>query len=187
MKVVLLLPFLSLVILLAACSKEKPATIDTPAADTPAASATPEAPAAPTPSPAPVDSSRFEKTVRKNFSSGIIREVKTKGGLGAIIFKEPAGDASYFSTGDRVNRIFAIESMRLFRDVPDLDALQMVIEYRKMEQQLEVTRAEAEEFYKMKFTGMSDDDWKKRFVEKYDTEGNRQFFVKTFTGKRTQL
>ena len=182
----LLLLSLSVSIILAACSKEKPPAENTPPAVTSAPPAAPATGTAPAPAEAVVDSTLFEKTVGKVFAGNIVKEVRTKGSLGAIVFTEPGGDKTYYATDDRINRIFAIESMKLFRDIPDLGALQMIIQYNRIEQQVEVTRAEAEKFYKVTFAGMSEADWQ-QFVEKQDNPDSRKSFTKAFNGRRTVL
>ena len=71
----------------------------------------------------------FETQAKRLFSSSILESVKMHDGNGEIIFKDPPNMASYFRTGDKINKIFAIESARLFRDVPDLNSLTMTIPY----------------------------------------------------------
>jgi hypothetical protein len=169
-----------------ACSKPESTPKDEAVKDTSKIATAP--PASPTPAPVSevqIDSALFQKAVRKIFPAAILDKVWTKGAIGIVGFKPPAKEPDYFSTDDRIRRIFAIESMQLFRDVADLDRLQLVVTVDKSQQQVEVTRAEAEGFYRMKFGPMSEEDWRLHFVDLYDTPGSRAAFVKGFTGLRT--
>ncbi|MGE0086532.1 MAG: hypothetical protein AB7S75_19160 [Desulfococcaceae bacterium] len=122
----------------------------------------------------------FKESAEKCFSVSILKSVKFKNGKGTILFN--ASDAEYFTTGDKINKIFAIESARLFRDVDDLTVLEMTIPLKEGTRKMSIMREQIEVFYKVKFAPMKGDlnAWRMQFLKPYDNKQARADFCKKF-------
>ncbi len=123
----------------------------------------------------------FENDVKKVFSTAIIDTVKSNKGKGEILFKDPSSMPSYFRTGDKVNKVFAIESARLFRNSPNLNALKMTIPLEK-NYTMNISRVEIEKFYNVNLSSMKDnlERWRTDFIQKYDSKETRAKFAAKF-------
>jgi hypothetical protein len=99
-----------------------------------------------------------------------------------IAFKIPAGEPDYFTSGDKANKVFAIESARLFRDLPSLQRLIFAIPNNGVLWVLDISRSDIESYYELRFSAMSGDPsvWRSQFLRNYDTEQSRADFVKFF-------
>lgn len=127
-------------------------------------------------------SSEFNEKVERIFSSSIIQSIKDNDGTGEIIFKTPENMPSYFVTGDRVNKVFAIESARLFRDLPSLERLRFQVPSDGKIYSMLITRQEIEKFYDIDFKSMSGslDIWREDFIKRYDNKESRAGFAERF-------
>jgi hypothetical protein len=124
----------------------------------------------------------FQTQAKRVFSSQVIESVKINKGEGEILFKEPAMMPSYFRTGDKINKVFAIESARLFRDVVELNGLKMTIPLKEKTYTMSISREAIEKFYGLQFSSMKGnlDSWRSKFIQKYDTKESRGKFAAKF-------
>lgn len=128
----------------------------------------------------------FETQTKRIFSSSILESVRIYKGNGEIIFKDSPKMSSYFRTGDKINKIFAIESARLFRDVRDLKSLKMTIPLEKRTYAMSISRKTIEKFYGLNFSAMKGnvDTWRSKFIKKYDNKKIRAYFAAKFAKLR---
>ena len=91
--------------------------------------------------------SEFLDKTERIFSPSVIESVSELGGIGKISFKIPERMPDYFESGDKANKVFAIESVRLFRDVPSLKRLTLKIPKTEGTQVLDISRADIEKYY----------------------------------------
>jgi hypothetical protein len=121
----------------------------------------------------------FKEVVQRIFSSNVIDSISYNNGKGIIIFKQ---NDDYFGTGDKINKIFAIESVRIFRDDQDIHALQMVIPISKKIYMMNVNKTDIELFYNINITDLSNnpETWRINFINKYDNKNIRKMFVAKF-------
>lgn len=122
----------------------------------------------------------FTDRVERVFSSTIIASVKESGPAGEVTFKVPERTANYFVTGDKLNKVFAIDSARIFRDVEDLERLTFHIPAHGKTHSMRVTRAEIEKHYGLSFRGMSMDAWRNEFIQVFDNKPSRAKFAERF-------
>lgn len=122
----------------------------------------------------------FTDRAERVFSSTIIASVKESGAAGEVTFKVPERAANYFVTGDKLNKVFAIDSARIFRDVEGLERLTFHIPAHGKTYSLRVTRADIEKHYGMSFKGMSMDAWRNEFIQVFDNKQSRAKFVERF-------
>jgi len=130
----------------------------------------------------------FNKTIKRSFSSSIIKSREFNNGTGIIFFKVKD---DYLGTGDKINKIFAITSARLFTRVPNLSILKIAIPlskdtrvYKRGIYTMVITRQMIEQFYKMKFSKRLQDNnykpWRQEFIQKYDSKRVRAIFAVIF-------
>jgi len=126
--------------------------------------------------------SDFEAKAKRNFSASILDSVQMDNGKGEIVFKDNQKMPSYFRTGDKINKIFAIESARLFRDVADLQALTMTIPLQEKTHFMSISREAINKFYGLDFAAMkgNPDAWRSEFIRKYDSKKSRAAFAAEF-------
>lgn len=119
------------------------------------------------------------------FSKSKMVDIKFENGSGRILFKK---DNLYFGTGDKINKIAAIESARLFRDVPELKKLMIFIPLFNKTHMLSITRHEIEDHYNLNLVMFNDnlDAWRREFIQKYDSKKLRSQFASKFIQVLTQ-
>lgn len=124
----------------------------------------------------------FSDKVERIFSPSVIGSVKESGSAGEVTFKVPERMPSYFEDGDKANKILAIDSARLFRELPGLDRLALNVPKAGKVQKIDVSRTEVEKYYKVSFTAMSSDLnlWRNEFIQTYDNKASRAQFVDHF-------
>ena len=124
----------------------------------------------------------FSTQVKKNFSGSILNSVTTKDGIGYVIFKDLPKMPEYFRTGDKINKVFAVESARLFRELPDLRGLKMTIPLKEKTYAMGITREQIEKFYGLRFSAMKGnlEAWRNKFIRKYDSRKSRAKFAAKF-------
>ncbi|OLO05093.1 hypothetical protein [Salinicola socius] len=127
---------------------------------------------------AQVDS--FRAGVQRIFSPSILEDVDFKNGHGEIVFHAPKVLPDYFEAGDKVNKIFALESARLFRDMPTLKSLDMAILVEGEARAISLERGAVEDYYSVDFTQLSDKRRWQSFVADNDSNEMRQAFVDNF-------
>lgn len=126
--------------------------------------------------------SDFQDKAERIFSTSIIESVSESGSNGKISLKIPERMPDYFESGDKANKVFAIESARLFRDVPGLNRLTLQIPKAEGAQVLDISRADIEKYYGVDLAAMNGDPaaWRETFIQQHDTKGSRADFVKRF-------
>lgn len=126
--------------------------------------------------------SEFQDKAERIFSPSIIESVSESGANGKISFKIPERMPDYFVSADKTNKVFAIESARLFRDVPSLKRLTLKIPNDGIVQVLDISRADIQKYYGLDFAAMNGDlnTWHEEFIQRFDTKELRADFVRNF-------
>lgn len=124
----------------------------------------------------------FEREVKKVFAATIIERVQYNASnkkIGYILFKPRP---EYFGTGDKVNKIMAIESARLFRNIVEMQGLGLIIPLSGKEYRLAIPRSRIEQWYRLDFAAMHGDPdaWRSNFIQKYDSKKQRAKFAAKF-------
>lgn len=126
--------------------------------------------------------SEFSDKLERVFSSSTIDSLSESDKAGAVVLKAPARNPDYYESGDKANKILAIESVRLFRDVPHLQHLKVTIPRDGKAQTLSVTRAQVEEYYGISLSELASNpsSWRESFIQQHDNKASRADFVKKF-------
>lgn len=126
--------------------------------------------------------SEFSEKVERIFSPSVIKSINESGTNGEVAFKVPERMPDYFESGDKANKVLAIESVRVFRDVPGLERLKLKVPQGATERVLDVSRADVESYYKVSFSEMNSDPnaWRTKFIQNYDNKESRADFVERF-------
>lgn len=130
--------------------------------------------------------SEFTDRVERVFSPTIIESAEESGSTGKVVLKVPDRHPEYFETGDKANKIFAIETVRIFRDVPNLQRLIVTVPREQGSQSIDVTRSQVEQYYAIKLADMEGnlDVWRKSFSGRYDNKKSRASFVEEFVTEK---
>lgn len=131
-------------------------------------------------------SSEFSDQANRIFSPSVIESVNESDSVGEISFKVPERMPDYFESGDKGNKVLAIESGRLFRDVPSLKRLKLKIPNDGAIRVLDISRSDIEQYYGVDFGAMNGDPnaWRTDFIQRYDTKQSRAEFVKRFVSRQ---
>jgi hypothetical protein len=122
--------------------------------------------------------SDFKAKADLYFADAVTQSITaTANGEGVVIFK---ANVDYFGSGDKINKVMAVESARLFREVPSLNRLKLTIPNEGRTYSLNITRSQIEAHYGLKFAGMGLEMWRERFTTKFDTKPSRAAFAKKF-------
>ncbi|WP_095159169.1 hypothetical protein [Pseudomonas sp. Irchel 3E13] len=126
--------------------------------------------------------SEFQDKAERIFSPSVIESLSESGANGKISFKIPERVPDYFESGDKTNKVFAIESARLFRDFPSLKRLTLKIPTAQGTQVLDISRADIEKYYGVDLAAMNGNPgaWRDDFIQQHDTKSSRADFVKRF-------
>lgn len=124
----------------------------------------------------------FHDKVERIFSSSVIDSINESGSSGEVIFKTPERTPDYFYTGDKLGKLFAIDSARVFREVEGIERLTLRVPANGKQYTMSVTRNEIEQYYGANFAEMKEnlEAWRSEFIQKYDTNSSRAAFVKSF-------
>ena len=124
----------------------------------------------------------FTDRVDRVFSSSIVGAVKESGTGGEITFKAPSVEPRYFEAGDKLGKVFAIDSARLFRDVKGLEQLTFKIPAYGKTYSMSISRADIETHYGVNFAAMNGDldAWRTQFVQIFDNKQSRAKFSERF-------
>ncbi|MBZ9576744.1 hypothetical protein [Modicisalibacter sp. MOD 31.J] len=124
----------------------------------------------------------FKSAAESVFSPSILESVEYDTGQGSITFQAPKVLPDYFESGDKVNKIIAIDSARLFRHLPSLESLSLRIPVGGDDVQATLPRQAVEEFYGVRFSELHNDmnAWREDFSSKYDNKASRKKFVEEF-------
>lgn len=130
--------------------------------------------------------SEFSDKVERVLSSSTIDSVSESGKAGTVVLKIPARAPDYYESGDKANKILAVESVRILREVPDLDRLKVTVPRDGKSQTLDVTRAQVEAFYKISLSDLAANpsSWRESFIQPYDNKQSRADFVKKFVTEK---
>lgn len=131
-----------------------------------------------------VCASEFSDKAERAFSS--IESVSETGSTGKVSLKVPSRMPDYYESGDKANKVFAIDSVRVFRDVPKLNRLVVTIPREGKVQTLNVTRAQVEQHYDLRLTDLvaNSSSWRESFIQPYDNKQSRADFVKKFVTEK---
>jgi hypothetical protein len=131
----------------------------------------------------------FESVTYRSFSPSIVEEIIVKGNKGIIIFKKNSEikaktGIDYFSA-DKVASVYAIESARLFRDLPEMTALRMAISAPLSDGAftiMDISRKEIESFYGITLSKLKGDlsAWRKKFIQVYDNKQSKLKFLSEY-------
>lgn len=126
--------------------------------------------------------SEFTDKVERLFSSSVVESATESGPSGKVVLKVPARTPGYFESGDKANKVFAIESVRIFREVPALERLNITMPRDAGSQTLNVTRSQVEAYYGISIAATSSDPsiWREKFIQVYDNPESRAKFVEKF-------
>lgn len=121
------------------------------------------------------DRDAFLKVANSYFSPAYTEDITANNvGAAEVYFKL---DPEYFETGDKINKIAAIESARLFRESEGLNKLQMFFQTSDGGYEVVVTRDQIEDYYGQPFeAGMN---WE-GFISQFDNEDSRADFAEEF-------
>ncbi|MCP4112921.1 MAG: hypothetical protein GY749_46580 [Desulfobacteraceae bacterium] len=123
----------------------------------------------------------FEYYTELSFPRNLIKSARLSEGTGIISFKEKA---DYFGTGDKINKIFAIESVRLFRSMDWVSQLKLTIPLTGKKYILEITRKQAEKYYNINIPELKDMRQWDKFIQKHHNKESRKKFSAKFSRVR---
>lgn len=128
----------------------------------------------------------IEKTLGSTFSNSVTDAVSLKDHNLVIKLKMPSTMKDYFTTGDKANKVFAIDSCRMLRNNPDVQHITIRLPMPDGMRVLSVSRKEIEDYYGVNFSAMKDnmDLWRESFSYVYDNKESRQRFVNRFVELR---
>lgn len=131
-----------------------------------------------------VCASEFSDKAERVFSS--IDSVSESGTTGKVSLKVPERAPTYYETGDKANKIFAIDTIRVFRDVPKVERLIVTVPRDGKSQTLDVTRSQVEQYYKISLSDLAANpsNWRESFIEPYDNKESRAGFVEKFVTEK---
>jgi len=117
--------------------------------------------------------SLFSVTVLQSLS------VNEKTGVAMLRFKDTP---AYLGVADKANRIFAIDSLKLFINLPDMTELSLIVPLEGKIHTLKITPAELESYYKVSIALLTDKIglWKDAILDKYDNPIEREKFAKQY-------
>ncbi|WJM53922.1 hypothetical protein QUC26_01705 [Pseudomonas asiatica] len=130
--------------------------------------------------------SEFSDKVERVLSSSVIESLSESEADGKVVLKVPPRVPDYYESGDKANKVFAIESVRVFRDVPKLERLVVTIPREDKVQTLDVTRAQVEQYYGISLNQLATNpsSWRESFVKSHDNKQSRADFVKKFVTEK---
>ncbi|MNM99596.1 hypothetical protein D3C81_1121610 [compost metagenome] len=129
--------------------------------------------------------SEFSDKAERVFPSA--SSIIESGTTGTVVLKVPERFPTYYETGDKANKVFAIDSVRIFRDVPVLKRLIVTVPREgKRSQTLDVTRAEVEQYYQIDLSELAphSTNWREGFIQQYDNKQARAEFVERFVTEK---
>lgn len=128
--------------------------------------------------------SEFSDKAERAFSS--IDSLSETGSTGKISLKIPTRMPDYYESGDKANKVFAIDSVRVFRDVPKLERLVVTLPREDKVQTLDVTRAQVEQYYDISLSDLAPhtSKWREEFIQRYDNKQARAEFVERFVTEK---
>jgi len=126
----------------------------------------------------PAQTASFAEVADRYFPTSVTGNISESAGIGKVTFVQ---NADYFETRDKINKVMAIESARLFREVASLNQLQMTIPATDGTHSLDITRQQLEEFYGGPMSRFANlDAWRSQFLSHYDNEESRASFASKF-------
>lgn len=127
------------------------------------------------------ETTSFQEGVERIFSPSILDSVAFDDGHGDIVFKSPKVLPDYFETGDKANKIFAIDSCRLFRDMPYVSSLSLKLPVEDGPTSMTLNRLDVEDYYGIDFSEMHGDmDAWRSFSADFNNKTSRESFVESF-------
>lgn len=164
-----------------ACSKKTPQDAAPITDSSPKTEAPIPAPPPVEPVPATVPTQKeLDAAVRAMVPSSLIKSVKLSKDKATVILKENPDFPDYFTSGDKMNKIFAIGSVRMFRDLPGLQELHLEIPDGGKTRTLHITRNDLIKHYGADPATFTGDAWRNDFLRNYDNESSRVDFAKSW-------
>lgn len=138
----------------------------------------------------PPTTAEAEKIVRQSVSSSFIKKVQVKGQTLEVQLKEASESdpifATYYSSGDKRNKILAIESIRWLVKLPGIDKVDLTITADGETSNIVMPRSEVESYVGASLASYSDgegsinDKWRNEFLPVHDTKSGRMAIVERF-------
>ena len=130
--------------------------------------------------------SEFSDKVERVFSPSVFKSAQESGSTGTVDFKIPDRHPEYFETGDKANKVFAIDSVRIFRDLPKLDRLIFKVPREGSTQTLDVTRSQIEQHYEVSLSDLAANpsNWREGFIQQFDNKKSRAEFAERFVTQK---
>jgi hypothetical protein len=130
--------------------------------------------------------SEFSDKVERVFSPSVFESAHESGSTGTVDFKVPDRHPDYFETGDKANKVFAIDSVRIFRDLPKLNRLIFKVQREGFIQTLDVTRSQVEQHYELSLSDLAANpsNWREDFIQPFDNRKSRADFAERFVTQK---
>lgn len=134
-----------------------------------------------------LDQSEVEAVVTRSVSSAFHESIEVDGRSATVVFRKNNSDdvyIDYFTTGDKTNKVLAIESARWFRDLPSLERLTLTVPAETGSITVELDRLTVERYYNVDFDELradeSLDSWRAQISEPHNNKEPRAEFVRRF-------
>lgn len=128
----------------------------------------------------------FSDKVERVFSPSVIKSAEESGSTGRVEFKKPDRQPDYFENGDKANKVFAIDAVRVFRDLPTIQRLIFKVPRAGSIQTLDVTRSQVEQHYEISLSDLATNpsNWREGFIQPFDNKKSRADFAERFVTQK---
>lgn len=136
----------------------------------------------------------WDAVVESVFPTSMRKSASFNDGYLKIELKERESAPGYYDTGDKVNKILAIESVRLFYKIPVLKKLDLSLNINSGNYYLIINKEEIEDFYAIDIEELREfydtgelrigDKWRESFINLFDNKDNRMLFFEKFVNKK---
>lgn len=133
---------------------------------------------------------QLSTAVTTSFSNSILQDYSLDGSKLTIELREPQGIGDYYESGDKLNKLLAIEPIRMFYKIPNITEVEIIANLNMGSFHLVVTKSQAESFYSIDIDGMREyfdtgqlmpgDKWRTQFIQRFDEPSTRARFVQRF-------
>lgn len=117
----------------------------------------------------------FAQSVDRHFPSGIIEKAFVDQDMGVVKFETAD---SYFESKDKISRIFSVDMVNIFRDVDELQKINVKIPFKGKAYVLNVNREVVESHFGEIRTS-SDSEWSRR-IKEFDNIMARKIFFNRY-------
>lgn len=128
----------------------------------------------------------FSDKVERVFSPSVIKSAEESGSTGRVEFNIPNRQPDYFENGDKANKVFAIDAVRIFRDLPTVNRLILKVPREGSVQTLDVTRTQVEQHYEISLSDLASNPsrWREGFIQPFDNKKSRADFAERFVTQK---